>query len=182
MQFRKTVTLRDGTPCLLRTLCADDAKEMLSVFVAVHGETEYMLTYADEVTFTEKEEADYLQKLAAAENAVEIGAFVDGTLVGSAGIEPIGEKIKNSHRADFGIGILLGHSGKGIGRALTEACIACAREAGYAQLELEAVAENEAALALYRKAGFTEYGRNPKGFRTRDGRDQTLVLMRLDLE
>ena len=38
-----------------------------------------------------------------------------------------------------------------------------------------------AALRLYEKAGFREYGRNPKGFRRRDGLFQELVLMRLEL-
>ena len=71
--------------------------------------------------------------------------------------------------------------GLGIGRALTEACIACAGKAGYAQLELEAVAENRSALALYQDVGFVEYGRNPKGFRSRLCGWQELVLMRLEL-
>ena len=59
---------------------------------------------------------------------------------------------------------------------------ACARTAGYVQLELEAVAENKSALALYRSVGFVEYGRNPKGFRSRLTGWQELVLMRLELE
>ena len=71
--------------------------------------------------------------------------------------------------------------GLGIGRAMTEACIECAKTAGYVQLELEAVAENEHALALYRSVGFAEYGRNPKGFRSRISGWQAVVLMRLEL-
>ena len=71
--------------------------------------------------------------------------------------------------------------GLGVGRALTKACIECARAAGYVQLELEAVAENKAALALYKSVGFVEYGRNPKGFRSRKTGWQELVLMRLEL-
>ena len=51
----------------------------------------------------------------------------------------------------------------------------------YIQLELEAVAENEHALALYRSVGFAEYGRNPKGFRSRISGWQAVVLMRLEL-
>ena len=54
--------------------------------------------------------------------------------------------------------------------------------AGYTQLELEVVAENRAALALYKSVGFEEYGRNPKGFRSRTGGWQELVLMRLELD
>ena len=43
------------------------------------------------------------------------------------------------------------------------------------------VAENEAAIALYRSEGFVEYGRNPKGFYSRYSGWQELVLMRLEL-
>ena len=56
--------------------------------------------------------------------------------------------------------------GIGIGRALTEACIECARAAGYVQLELEAVAENEMEHAIRtkelprrRRAPFSQYCR-----------------------
>ena len=65
---------------------------------------------------------------------------------------------------------------------MTEACIECARNAGYVQLELEAVAENKNALALYKSVGFREYGRNPKGFHSRVSGWQELVLMRLELD
>ena len=90
------------------------------------------------------------------------------------------EKLR--HRADFGISILREYWGQGIGAALTGACIDCAKEAGFRQLELEVVGENETAVRLYKKYGFMEYGRNPRGFLTRDGRWQELVLMRLELE
>ena len=65
---------------------------------------------------------------------------------------------------------------------MTEACIACAKMAGYTQLELEVVAENGAALSLYKSVGFEEYGRNPKGFRSRTSGWQEVVLMRLELD
>ena len=64
---------------------------------------------------------------------------------------------------------------------MTEACIDCAKNAGYVQLEPEAVAENKSALALYRSVCFVEYGRNPKGFRSRLTGWQVVVLMRLEL-
>ena len=68
-----------------------------------------------------------------------------------------------------------------MGKALTEACIRCAREAGYDQLELNVVAENERALSLYRSLGFKEFGRNPRGFNSRLSGYQELVYMLLRL-
>ena len=69
----------------------------------------------------------------------------------------------------------------GIGRVIMDACIDCARRAGYTQLELEVVADNERALSLYRRAGFEEYGRNPRGYRSAASGYQELVHMRLEL-
>ena len=68
-----------------------------------------------------------------------------------------------------------------LGRALMNACIDCAKDAGYTQLELNAAAENERALSLYRSLGFIEYGRNPRGFNSRLSGYQELVYMRLEL-
>ncbi|MFG2111291.1 GNAT family N-acetyltransferase [Streptomyces sp. NPDC048718] len=52
--------------------------------------------------------------------------------------------------------------GRGLGRALTTAVVADAREAGIEVLTLDARADNERALTLYRSLGFTEYGRLPR--------------------
>ena len=181
MLYHKEVILKDGTPCLIRSAGAADAQAAYDNFMLTHEETDNLLSYADENSFTVEGEGEFLAKREASETAVELCAIVDGHLVGLAGIEPIGEKDKVKHRADFGISVERACWGKGVGWQLTLACIECARKAGYLQMELEAVSENAAALALYEKAGFREYGRNPKGFRRRDGSYQELVLMRLEL-
>ncbi|AYN40521.1 N-acetyltransferase [Streptomyces dangxiongensis] len=51
--------------------------------------------------------------------------------------------------------------GRGVGRALTAALIADAREAGIEVLTLDARGDNTNALHLYRSLGFAEYGRLP---------------------
>lgn len=66
--------------------------------------------------------------------------------------------------------------------ALLEACIECAKKAGYVQAELNVVADNASAISLYKKEGFVEYGRNPKGFCSRTVGWQEVVLMRLVLD
>ena len=104
------------------------------------------------------------------------------TIMREGQIERIGAKEKVRRRAEFGISVDQAHWGLGVGRALTEACIACAKQAGYAQLELNAVAENKRALSLYESVGFVEYGRNPRGFHSRLTGWQELVLMRLELD
>ena len=103
-------------------------------------------------------------------------------LIGSAGNNMIHDRDKTRHRAGFGISIVKEYWGLGIGRALTESCIECAKKAGFLQLELDVVADNTTAIELYKRCGFVEFGRNPRGFKTREGNWQEVVLMRLELD
>ena len=155
---------------------------MLDIYILTHAQTDYLLSYPDETTMTAEQEAVFLKEKTDSADEIEMLAEVEGAVVGSAGIGCVGRKEKTRHRAEFGISIDQAYWGLGIGRALTEACIECAKRAGYAQLELEAVAENQTALALYKSVGFAEYGRNPRGFRSRFSGWQELVLMRLELD
>ena len=107
--------------------------------------------------------------------------MADGRVVATAGVDAVGTRDKLRHRAEFGISVLRAYWGLGLGRALTEACIQCAKEAGYEQIELTVVAENKRAIALYRKAGFVEFGRNPRGFRSRTSGYQEIIHMLLAL-
>lgn len=182
MKYNQTVTLKNGATALLRNADAPDGAAVFDLFNRTHEETDYLLSYPDENTFTVEGESRFLAEQTQSENAVEIVALLDGKYVGCAGIGPVGAKYKVRHRAEFGISVLREYWGLGLGRALTEACVACARQAGYAQLELDAVADNERALALYRALGFVEYGRNPRGFNSRLSGYQELVYMRLELE
>ena len=182
MKYNRTVFLKDGRTCILRNGTEQDAEGVLATFFRTHEETDFLTTYPDETPFTVDDERAFLKEKTENGRAIDMVAEVDGTIVGAAGIDLIRTADKTKHRASFGISIDRAWWGLGIGKALTNACIECARNAGYLQLELEAVADNERALALYRSAGFAEYGRNPRGFRTRAGDWQELVLMRLELD
>ena len=181
MTYDQTVTLNNGKTARLRNGVAADGAAVFENFNLTHAETDYLLSYPEENSFDPEQEARFLEEKTQSPDEIEIVALVDGTVAGTAGIEAVGKKVKVRHRAEFGISVLREYWGLGLGRALTKACIDCARAAGYAQLELNAVAENQRALALYRDMGFVEYGRNPKGFRSRTAGYQELVYMRLEL-
>ena len=181
MTYDQTITLKNGKKARLRNGVAADGAAVFENFNLTHAETDYLLSYPEENSFDPEQEARFLEEKTQSPNEIEIVALVDGTVAGTAGIEAIGKKYKVRHRAEFGISVLREYWGLGLGRALTKACIDCARAAGYVQLELNAVAENQRALALYRDMGFVEYGRNPKGFLSRTAGYQELVYMRLEL-
>ena len=181
MTFYQKITLKNGKEAVLRNGDEADGKTVFDVFNATHAETDFLLSYPDENSYTPELESEFLKEKTRSENGIEIIAFVDGKAVGTAGIGAVGSKYKVKHRAEFGISVLREYWGLGLGRALAQACVLCAKKAGYVQLELNAVAENERALSLYRNLGFTEFGRNPKGFNSRSGRYQELVYMLLEL-
>ena len=106
---------------------------------------------------------------------------MDGKLAGTAGIEAIGTKYKVRHRAELFISILKEYWGLGLGKALVNACIQCAKDAGYVQLELNVVAENTRAVSLYKDLGFEEFGRNPRGYNSRTRGFQEVIYMLLEL-
>ena len=160
MRYNQTVLLKNGKEALLRNGDSADGLTAFENFNATHAETDYLLSYPDEI---------------------EIIAIVDGKIAGMAGIEAVGRKYKLKHRAELGISVLKEYWSLGLGKALSKACIQCAKEAGYTQLELNVVAENDAAIALYKSLGFVEYGRNPKGFNSRVSGYQELVYMLLEL-
>ena len=181
MKYRHTVSLKDGRSCVLRNATESDGKAVLDNFILTHEQTDNLLSYPDESNITAEEEAQFLKSKTVNDREIEILAEVEGSVVGLAGIDSMGDKYKVRHRADFGISIDKAYWGLGIGRALLTACIDCARRAGYEQLELNVVAENSRAIAMYEAAGFVEFGRNPRGFKSRLSGYQELVYMRLDL-
>ena len=182
MKYEQKIVLKNGKEALIRNGDGPDGAAVFENFNLTHAETDYLLSYPDENSFDPDQEARFLEKKTKSSNETELIAIVDGKVAGTAGVEAVGSKDKVKHRAEFGISILKEYWGLGLGRALTEACIQCAREAGYIQLELNAVAENERALALYRSLGFEEFGRNPRGFLSRTSGFQELVYMLLKLD
>lgn len=181
MKYNKIITLKNGKEAILRNGEFADGEAVFVNFNETHAETDYLLSYPDENSFNAQQEAEFLKNKTESPNEIEIVALVDGVVAGTAGIEAVGAKYKLKHRAELGIAILKEYWGLGIGKALMEACIECAKEAGYTQLELNVVAENERAVALYKKMGFVEYGRNPRGFNSRVSGYQEVVYMLLEL-
>ena len=181
MIYSQKITLKNGKEAWLRNAEASDGSAVFETFNQTHAETDYLLSYPDENSYDPEQEAAFLDKKSKSPNEIEIIALVDGQIAGMAGIESLGAKHKVKHRAELGISILKEYWGLGLGKALINACIKCAEIAGYEQIELNVVAENEVAVAMYLKAGFKVYGRNPRGFKSRFTGYQELLYMRMEL-
>ena len=105
MQYQKIIQLRDGRACCLCSTGESDGQAVYDNFIQTHEETDYLLTYSDENSFTVSQEADFLRRKTDSTNTVEIIAVVDGVVAGTAGIDALGMRDKIKHRAVFGIAI-----------------------------------------------------------------------------
>lgn len=116
-----------------------------------------------------KEPADYLQRLGHGQREgghFLLGAWSGRHMVGSLGCER-DERVKVRHIGHV-IGMMVRPEarGRGVGRALLDACIAVARQAdGIEMLTLTVTAGNVPAITLYERAGFKSYGTLPRALK-----------------
>ena len=105
MKYNKTVRLKNGRACVIRNGTQQDAQEVWNNFVLTHGETEFLTTYPEEVSYTLEQEEAYLKQKEESSRDAALLAEVDGKVVGTAGINCINAAEKTRHRASFGISI-----------------------------------------------------------------------------
>jgi RimJ/RimL family protein N-acetyltransferase len=115
------------------------------------------------------------------QNKFVVGAFVDGKLVGCAGL--VREQgIKERHKAwVWGVYVNAGWRGKHTGRDLMKALLdRAAGVTGLEQITLRVASTQTAALRLYRSLGFEPFGREPKALKVA-GRyiDEEYMILRL---
>jgi ribosomal protein S18 acetylase RimI-like enzyme len=80
------------------------------------------------------------------------------------------------HRGTLGMGLLADYRGQGLGRELLAACLLHAPRAGIETVELTVYTSNVAAIAVYKRFQFVEYGRI-RDYRRVDGVSYDAVLM-----
>ncbi|APG89698.1 GNAT family N-acetyltransferase [Sinorhizobium americanum] len=101
------------------------------------------------------------------ENDMVIVAELEGQIVGLAGLHR--HKGRRRHAADIGMSVHDDYRRRGIGKALLEALTEAAdRWLGILRIELTVFTDNEAAIGLYRNAGFVTEG-VLKSYALRDG-------------
>ena len=170
-----------GRLLTLRSPEPEDAAVMLAYLRTAGGETEFLLNYPDEVTYTEEEEGALLRRWCEAAAEIMIAVFDGARVVGTVSLRAVGAKSKVRHRASLGITVLRELWGFGLGRLLMREAEAAARTMGFTQIELGVFSDNARAIRLYETEGYTVYGRVPDAFRQRDGsyRDEILMVKTL---
>ena len=165
------ITVRDktGREILLRNAEPDDAEALLRYLKTTAAETRFLVREPEEITLSVEAERQFIEGKIAAERELMIVAFAEGEHVGNCSLMEVGGARRYRHRCSVGIALYRAYWGRGIGRIMLETVLRTAAELGYEQAELEAVADNHAAVALYEKLGFRRYGVFPDNMKYKDG-------------
>ena len=131
------------------------------------------MPYADEEMWRQR----LTDSCAPGKSDLGLVAELDGEVVGSAGMHPVGVATRRRHAMMLGISVMRQAQGKGVGPALMQAlCDYADSWAGVLRLELTVFDDNARAIELYRKFGFEIEGTH-RGFAMRNGTYATALTM-----
>lgn len=182
MRFSKEeVTGKNGIRYTLRSPETEDAEKMIEYLKATAEETEFGLSYPEEMDFTIQDEENFITHYNEDPRNIMISAFDGDRLAGNASLCCVMDRKKTLHRATFGIAIRKSDWGQGLGEQILRALIAFAKQAGYELLELEVASSNTSAIRLYDKLGFVVYGERPCSLKLKNGDYYDELLMVLEL-
>lgn len=173
---------KNGVCYTLRSPELADAEKMIEYLKATAAETEYGLSYPEEMDFSVQDEENFISHYSEDQGSMMITAFAGDRLVGNASLSCILDKKKTQHRATFGMAMLKSEWGNGLGKKILYELIAFSKQAGYEFLELEVAATNTTAVNLYKKMGFVVYGERPRSLKLKSGDYYDELLMVLDLK
>ena len=170
MRFtEKSYTDKNGDTFILRNAELSDAADLIRYLKVTTEETPYLIREPEEVSLTEEQEQNFLQRKIDAERELMLVAIVDGKHVGNCSLMSVGEFNRYRHRCDVAIALYQEYCGRGIGKIMLETILEVAKKLGYEQAELEVIADNETAIALYEKLGFIKYGTFPDNMKYKNG-------------
>ncbi len=178
MRFEaREIRLKDGRTCVLRPPAPEDAEALIAYMKGTAAETDFLLRYPDEISYTVEGERAFIERALEDPGQAMMTAVVDGAVAGNCSLSGIGDKRRIRHRCSVAIALYRDYWGLGLGSAMLSYLSELARRIGFEQMDLEVVAENERAQALYRKCGFVETGRRWHALKMDDGTYHDEILM-----
>ncbi|MBO4458675.1 MAG: GNAT family N-acetyltransferase [Butyrivibrio sp.] len=165
------ITRKDklGREIVLRNAEVSDGAALIEYMKVTAGETPYLIREPEEITLTPEQEESFIKSKIEDDKELMLIATIDGKHIGNCSLMRLGGYKRYSHRCDVAIALYKEYCGAGIGKIMLETVLDVARQCGYEQAELEVIADNENAIALYEKLGFREHGRFPDNMKYSDG-------------
>jgi len=159
----KTFSARDGRQVVLRSPRWEDLDDLLELINSLVDERANIVR---DRRATRHEEIDWLSRALARMEKDEIFYLVaeaDGKVIANSEIWRRTGAYEQ-HVGAIGIAIRDGFRDLGIGTEMMKALITQGRTMGMSVLELSVFANNERAVHVYKKVGFTETGKVPRKF------------------
>lgn len=169
--YRNATIIKDknGRDILLRSAEEKDAEALLDYMKITAAETPFLLREPDEISLTIEQEQAFIKAKKDSANELLLIAETEGRHIGNASLMSAGGFKRYRHRCEIAIALYQEYCGLGIGKAMLEMVLDIAKKAGYEQAELEVIANNKPAIALYEKLGFQKYGTFPDNMKYADG-------------
>lgn len=166
-----TITVKDktGKEILLRSAEETDAENLIDYLKITAAETPFLIREPDEITLSIEQEKAFIKAKKDSKNELLLIAETGGKHIGNCSLMSLGGYKRYLHRCEIAIALYQKYCGLGIGKAMLETILDIAEKAGYEQAELEVIADNKPAIALYEKLGFKIYGTFPDNMKYADG-------------
>ena len=168
---------------ILRSAEENDAEDLINYLKITASETPFLIREPDEITLSIKQEQEFINAKKNSEKELLLIAEIEGRHIGNCSLMNLGGYKRYNHRCDIAIALYKEYCDLGIGKAMLKIVLDIAKKAGYEQAELEVIADNKPAIALYEKLGFKIYGTFPHNIKYKDGSyaDAYWIMKKLDI-
>ena len=171
-----SANLRDETQVTIREAVVQDAAGFIRCVKTYLAESDYMVMEADEFAPDMSQGREFIQNLTESENSLLLVAVHDDRIIANLDITG-GRRRRLRHTGLLGLGMLAEYRSKGLGTLLLQAGIRWAKANPMLEkLWLQILAGNKQAIALYKKLGFEEEGRQKNFVKTPEGYLDNLLM------
>ncbi len=157
------------------------AAKIIDYVKLVLAQSEFLLTDADEFTFTLEQQIARIKSFREHPDKLMITPTINGKVVGLIHFS-CGARRKIAHQGSFGMTVHPSHQNIGIGRMMLNSVLDWAGlNPRIETVRLRVHAKNMQAISLYEGLGFIREGAEINGVRYRNGDYDDVILMRKDV-
>lgn len=147
----------------LREAIPEDASAIIQFLEAAALETGFLSMGAEGLGISPEEEAVHLERILKSENNILLVALLGDEVIATGSVSAT-DKPKLRHIGEIGVAVAKDYWGFGLGTSLVDELIYWSQETGIIRrLELTVQTQNQRAIHVYTKLGFSEEAIMPRG-------------------
>ena len=183
MKFQEvTFKLKNDKTITIRAAKEEDSEKLIKTAKSYIANSEHILMTDKEFNPTIEQEVKWIQSFINNPNSLLLLAVYDNEIIGNIDLTA-NTREKLSHTGVIGISIVKAWRGLGVGKALLESVIKWSQaHSTLLKLWLEVFANNENAIALYKKVGFIEEGKQKNFIKIGENKFVDNIIMGFDVK